>query len=141
MDTGPASCKWPLAGRSTHPQWTLLLPQERAACSCCLPANTNASRASAAVGRSRGARPLPLCLGFPNNHCVPELLFTLSLLAVPGTAFSGFSAFVSGQAQSLPLPGLIWDQCFLSAWVLGCNGYKESCCSRRVRLFSNTRIK
>lgn len=41
----------------------------------------------------------PLILDMPwsfsTNQGVPELLFTL--LAVAGTAFSGFSAFISGQ--------------------------------------------
>lgn len=50
-----------------------------------------------------GARTLfSVLLGFPTNHCVPELLFTLTLLAVHGTAFSGFSAFVLSQSPFSP---------------------------------------
>lgn len=51
--------------------------------------------------------PFSVLLAFSTNHCVPEVLFTLPLLAVLGTAFSGFSAFVLSQSLfSLPPPGL-----------------------------------
>lgn len=35
LDTGPASCKWPLAGRSTRPQWP---PLPETGKSCLIPA-------------------------------------------------------------------------------------------------------
>ena len=57
-DQLPASGHWQ---GGAHILSGLCLKQERTAYSCCLPANTNASRASAAVGRRRGARPLSPC--------------------------------------------------------------------------------
>lgn len=97
----PASGHWQ-GGAYIHPEFCCP-KRERAAYSCCLPANTNASLASAALGWEE-PRAFSLLPGFPTNHCVPDVLFTLPLLAVPGTAFSGFSAFVLSQSPSSPLP-------------------------------------
>lgn len=91
----PASGHWE-GGAHIHPEFCCP-KQERAAYCCCLPANTNASIASAALEWEE-PRSFALLLSFPTNHCVPELLFTLPLLAVLGAACSGFSAFVLSQS-------------------------------------------
>lgn len=120
LNLGPASCKRPLAGRSTCPQGTPArnrkdLPVPAAF----LPPQVLSELLQLWEGGEELGRSMSLLLSFPAKSCVSKLLFTLSLLAVPGTAFSGFSAFISCLPQSYL--NFIWDQCSLS--LPGCDGY------------------
>lgn len=112
MDTGdelPASS----IGRNAHLHWTLLLKAGKRSLFTQFFCQEKCFQ-SLCSGGEGGEEPGP-CLG---------------------SGFSGFSAFISGlsllELGPSPLPSLIWDQCFLSACVLECDGCQERCSAGRT---------
>lgn len=106
LDMDPASCKWPLAGRSTHPHW-ILLPETGKSCLFLLPSCQHKCFHCLCSPAMGGARTLfSVLLGFPTNHCVLNYSSLLPCLQCMEQPFRVFLLlfWVSLPSPPSPLP-------------------------------------